>query len=54
MISSNETQSAGDEKEYFINFQFSNQELATIANNLNIEYEKIPNSTLSFKFDLAG
>ena len=35
-------QSADDDKEYFIVFQFSNYDLARIANDLTVELEKFP------------
>lgn len=35
-------QSADDDKEYFVVFQFSNHDLATIAKDLTAEYEKFP------------
>lgn len=35
-------QSAGEDEEYFVNFQFSNQELSTIAMELNNELLKFP------------
>lgn len=35
-------QSADEESEYFVNFRFSNQELATIASDLSKELSKFP------------